>query len=251
MKLRILLIAWSFFVWSASLTLAIIVIPCILFPLALLGPFFAPARHLFYLSSCLFCKCLIFIFGIKIDIKTPRKSLMLDEPALIVINHTSALDIPLVEALLAEQAFVWFSKASYRAIPLAGTILKRMHTPIDRNRPTSAIKSLTNFIEKAETFNAHMLIFPEGTRSLDGKLQRFKQGFAIAAETSKRAVVPIVTSGLHTVLPKDSFLIDSSRAVIKIGIGEPMIKLPNESREAFVERVHRACAELLETISNA
>jgi len=166
-------------------------------------------------------------------------------PAIIIMNHTSALDIPVLEALLDGSPFTWFSKASYTAIPFGGTILKRMHIAVERSRATSAVKSLKQFVEKAESYRAHMLIFPEGTRSADGTLQRFKPGFALAGETTGRPIVPVVAQDVHRILSKHGFLIDSSVKTIKITVGEPLVRMVDEPREAFVQRMHDQFQALL------
>jgi 1-acyl-sn-glycerol-3-phosphate acyltransferase len=250
MKLPITLIISSLLRWVCCVALSGIVLPFILFPLALVGPYSAQVRTFFYWGSALFSRTLLFIFGVHYTIVGKQQLMKISRPAIIIMNHSSALDIPLLEAVLFGHQFIWFSKATYRAIPFAGTILKRMHATVDRTQQTSPAKSLASLIEKAEQFNAHILIFPEGTRSSDGSLHRFKPGFALAAEQTDRVVIPIVAVGLHSVMPKHSFLIDSSNKLIKIGIGCPLMRAADESREVFTQRVHDSCATLLSFTSD-
>lgn len=233
----------SFFIWLAVGLLAMTVIPLVLLPLAL-ASHHAPARRLFYRATSWFCRCILAIVGIKLTISGPRE-LLQQQPAIIIMNHTSSLDIPLLEALMTGSPFVWLSKASYQKIPIAGTILRRMHVSVDRLHVTQAGKSLTSFVEKALHFNAHMLMFPEGTRSADGSLRTFKVGFALAQELTKRSVIPIIAQNVSAILPKHGLIIDSSDKTIKIIIGTPLQRDTDESREVFVQRVHSTCTSML------
>lgn len=245
----IVVIVKSIVRWASCLSLAVLVIPCFLFPLALLGPHSKTARALFYKSSSLFSKSLLTLLGVKLQILHAQNLCNIKQPSIIIMNHASALDIPVLEAFLAGRPFVWFSKITYSSIPFVGTILKRMHTILSKKKQRSAATSLSAFIDKATRYNAHMLIFPEGTRSLDGTVKTFMPGFALAAEISNRSVVPIMAYGLNSILPKHSFLIDSSRNKIKIFVGKPLERFPDESRDAFITRVHDTCTEMLATIS--
>ncbi len=233
----------SFFIWLFIGLLAALIVPCILFPLALASRS-SLARRWFYKTSSWFCLCILKIVGIRLIISGPRE-LLQQQPAIIIMNHASSLDIPLLEALMAGAPFVWLSKVSYQKIPIGGTILQRMHVSVDRLHASNAAKSIALFAQKAQQFQAHMLIFPEGARFTDGKLHPFKAGFALAEELTKRPVLPITVKDLHLILPKHGLLIDSSDKTIKIIIGNLLRRDSNESREAFVQRVHSTCASML------
>ncbi len=244
MQIPIFLYLQSLIKWLAIALLSLLVVPLLLFPLALLGPHSSFARTLFYKVSSWFCRCIIAITRIKLVI-TGALEVLHKEPAIIVMNHSSSLDIPLLEALMAGAPFVWLSKASYKKIPIGGIILNRMHASVDRQHAVQAAKSLDFFVAKATRFQAHMLMFPEGTRYVDGNIHPFKPGFAVAAEQTNRLVIPIVVKNMHAILPKHGLLIDSSHKTIKIIVGEPLQRIPDESREAFVQRVQSTCASLL------
>lgn len=244
MQITIFLYLQSLFKWLAIILLSLLVVPLALFPLALLGPHNRYARMLFYHGSSWFCRCIIALVGVKVVVTGPREILQ-KKPAIIVMNHSSSLDIPLLESLMRGAPFAWLSKASYTKIPIGGTILKRMHVSVDRQHAMQAAKSLDTFIAKAHLFQAHMLMFPEGTRHNDGNIHAFKPGFAVAEEQTKRSVIPIVAKNMYAILPKHGLLIDSSAKTIKIIIGEPLRRITNESREAFVQRVQSTCTSML------
>lgn len=228
------------------LVVSLLMIPFVLFPLALLGPKYAFIRHWFYKASSAYSHLLLAIAGLRYQVvgSLPSSS---QTPAIIIMNHSSSIDIPLLEALMNGTPFVWLSKASYGRIPIAGIILRRMHVAVNRQALRQASKSLDLFIAKAKAFNAHMLIFPEGTRHSDGHIHPFKQGFAVAQEQTQWPIIPIVAQNLHTILPRHGLLIDSSSKTIKIIIGKPLQRMIDESREAFVLRAQEACTTLLNT----
>ncbi len=234
----------SLFSWLVIGLLALSMIPFVLLPLALLAEKSLRARGLFYRASSCFCRSILRVIGLKIIINGQHHLSGL-QPAIIIMNHSSSLDIPLLEALMTGTPFVWLSKASYLKIPVAGIILQRMHVTVERQQATQAAQSLALFVEKATRFKAHMLMFPEGTRYTDGALHPFKAGFALAEELTQRPVLPIMAQGLHTILPKDGLVIDSSQKTIKIIIGPPLQRDSNESRDAFVQRVHSTCTSML------
>lgn len=144
------------------------------------------------------------------------------DPAIFLANHTSSLDIPVVETLLGNFPRIWFSKKSYLQVPVFGFILKRLHVPIDATSPHKARQGLETAFQRANQSLRHILIFPEGRRFDDGNIHKFFSGFAVLAQKLNRPVIPIVISGLHKAYPKGSFFIASSGQTIKIKVGKPM-----------------------------
>ncbi len=157
-----------------------------------------------------------------------------DQPAIIIANHSSALDIPLVEMIVGSYPHVWMSKVSYAKIPVFGTLLRRMHVLVDRTSGRDARMALLNMYNVLKDAPRHALVFPEGTRHADGKVHSFYPGFALLAQKLKRPVIPIVVSGLHTVFPKNSLLIDSSVQQVTIHIGQPIYCAENTKTDEFV-----------------
>jgi 1-acyl-sn-glycerol-3-phosphate acyltransferase len=143
------------------------------------------------------------------------------QPAIIIANHSSALDIPLIEMLVGSYPHIWMSKISYGKIPVFGTLLKRMHVMVDRTG-RDARMALLNMYKMLKDAPRHALVFPEGTRYADGKVHEFYPGFAILAQKLKRPIIPVVISGLHSAFPKKSLLIDSSVQQVTIHIGQPI-----------------------------
>ncbi|MBX9830713.1 1-acyl-sn-glycerol-3-phosphate acyltransferase [Candidatus Babeliales bacterium] len=159
-----------------------------------------------------------------------------NEPAIILINHSSALDIPLVEVLLQGYPHIWLSKHEYRNIPLLGILLRRMHLLIDRNDPSKQLRLIKQACSLAKENARHLVLFPEGTRHEDGQIHDFFEGFATFSQHLKRPVIPIVIAGLNKICPKHSLMIDSSKCLVKISVGKPMYA-DGKTRQEFVNEV--------------
>lgn len=125
---------------------------------------------------------------------------------LFVANHTSSADAPAVVGaiprrvaiLLKESLFKW--PIAGQAFTLAGFI------PVKRSERESAIASVekaTQSMRDGQSF----LIYPEGTRSPDGRLQTFKKGAVVMAIKAGVPIVPIACSGAHKVMRKRSLKI--------------------------------------------
>jgi 1-acyl-sn-glycerol-3-phosphate acyltransferase len=128
-----------------------------------------------------------------------------DKPYIIVSNHQSMLDISLMYKI--PRNFKWVSKREVVWMPFIGQALL-MHRDILINRGESA--SVKQMIKKAQYFlkaNVCVAIFPEGTRSDDGQIHRFKEGAFLLARLSKVAILPVVIEGNFDVMPKNKYTI--------------------------------------------
>ena len=127
-----------------------------------------------------------------------------DEPVIYVVNHQSQADI--LAIYLINTNFRWLAKASLFKIPIVGWgMSSAKYVPVKRNDPHSREKCLK--LSAAHLKNkTSMLFFPEGTRSPDGVLRKFKGGAFRLAKQMNVAIVPITIQGCSTLLPKGSML---------------------------------------------
>lgn len=135
-------------------------------------------------------------------------------------NHTSFFDCWVVYGWLPV-VFKWIMKYSIRRIPFVGIACKAAgHIFIQRGATKQALKSLEE--AKSRLVNGVcVVIFPEGTRSVDGQIGKFKRGaFQIAFDLGL-PVVPFSVCGLHEVMPKGSWLVNPGQKV-KIVVGKPV-----------------------------
>jgi 1-acyl-sn-glycerol-3-phosphate acyltransferase len=127
---------------------------------------------------------------------------------LIVSNHQSYFDIFVLLACL-DLNFKFIAKASLFKIPFLGWSMKRLgYIPIDRKNLKSALKTIHGVNSKLKTNkSSSVLIFPEGTRSGDGKLSSFKKGGLNKMLANSDNILPVAISGTYKVLKKGSIAI--------------------------------------------
>ena len=149
-----------------------------------------------------------------------------------VANHQSMFDVWLVYGWLPV-IFKWLMKAELRKVPFVGTGCKAAgHIFIDRRNTKAAMESLKE-VEKQLVNGVCTVIFPEGTRSLNGEVGRFKRGAFQIAWDLGLPVIPLSLDGCYEVLPKGKPFV--YRAPVHMHIGEPIdlkqFADPNEAIE--------------------
>ena len=159
------------------------------------------------------------IAGVKVSVNGVES--VTTPPYIFMCNHQSALDIHALMARLPV-SFKWIAKRQLFAIPLFGWALKKAgYVSIDRENPREALKAMDEASRRIRE-GTNIVIFPEGTRSADGKLLPFKKGgFTLAL----RAMVPVVPIGIYgssALQPKGSS-IPGKKGVIYIEIGDPIV----------------------------
>jgi 1-acyl-sn-glycerol-3-phosphate acyltransferase len=160
---------------------------------------------------------------------------------LFVANHTSSADAPAVVGaiprrvaiLLKESLFKW--PIAGQAFALAGFIpVKRS----DRDSAISSVEKATESLRSGQSF----LIYPEGTRSPDGRLQTFKKGAVVMAIKGGVPIVPMVCSGAHKVMRKRSLRIYPGEIAVEFLEPIEASKYSFEERDELNDRVHDAMA---------
>jgi 1-acyl-sn-glycerol-3-phosphate acyltransferase len=147
--------------------------------------------------------------GLKLNVYG-AKNIPVNQPVVYVSNHQSNFDIPILYAGLPLQ-FRWLAKQELFKIPLFGIAMKRSgYIPIDRRDRRKTMQSM-NAAAKRIQEGASVIIFPEGTRSPNGKLQSFKKGALLLAIKAKVPIVPVTIRGSYQVQKKNSLRIHSSQ----------------------------------------
>lgn len=143
---------------------------------------------------------------------------------IFVSNHQSVFDIFVIYGWLPV-IFKWLMKQELRRIPIVGVACKAAgHIFIDRGNPVAAMESI-QLVEKTLVDGVSTVIFPEGTRSRDGQVGRFKRGAFQVALDVHLPIIPISLTGCYEVMPKGAVWV--TRHPIRMTIGQP-ITLPNE-----------------------
>jgi 1-acyl-sn-glycerol-3-phosphate acyltransferase len=112
---------------------------------------------------------------------------------------------------------------------------------VDRENRDAALASVKLAVEyMREGFS--FLVYPEGTRSPDGRLRRFKKGtFAIAIEAGI-PIVPVACAGAHHIMPKNSLLVRPGKVTVRFGKPIDASAYTVEQRDELAQRVHDAVA---------
>ena len=136
-----------------------------------------------------------------------------------IANHVSNLDPPaMLVALKNPLRFV--AKKSLTKIPVFGIAIRLARMIIiDRDDSKSARDAINRAVQDLKD-GISAFFFAEGTRSLDGQLQKFKKGGIILALKAKLPIVPITIVGSYKLLPKNALRIKAG--VMKIIIGDPI-----------------------------
>jgi 1-acyl-sn-glycerol-3-phosphate acyltransferase len=159
-----------------------------------------------------------------------------DQPCIILANHQSSMDIPLVGCALKNRPHIWLTWAELAKAPLLRFIVPRNSVLVDMNSPIKRLRTVVQTINIVKKHDWDLIIFPEGGRFTDGTVHPFFGGFALIAKKVDRPVVPIRIFGANKVYPPGRFW--ALYHPITVIIGKPMVMLPDETEEAFKERVY-------------
>ncbi|PIN20970.1 1-acyl-sn-glycerol-3-phosphate acyltransferase [Handroanthus impetiginosus] len=146
-------------------------------------------------------KMLMWILGNPIKMEGAEYS---NERAIYISNHASPIDIFLI-MWLTPTGTVGIAKKEIIFYPLFGQLyVLANHLRIDRSNPTAAIQSMKEAAGAVIRNNLSLIIFPEGTRSKNGRLLPFKKGFVHLALQTRRPIVPLILTGTHRAWRKGS-----------------------------------------------
>ena len=161
-------------------------------------------------------------------------------------NHQSNADIPLLLGRLPVQ-FRWLAKAELFKIPLFGRAMRGVgYISIDRSNRKSAFESLARAAETIRN-GTSVLIFPEGTRSRDGRILPFKKGGFVLAVDSGVPIVPIVIHGTRNIVPKGHLMIRSAPVSMQILDPVETADYTRKTKDELLARIRKILVENVET----
>lgn len=159
-------------------------------------------------------------------------------------NHVSNLDPPVLLPRIPGKTSV-FLKRELMKIPLLGTAMRMgKFIPVSRGNSREEAQQSVEAAEVALNSGLHITVFPEGTRSTDGKLLPFKKGAFFLAEATGTPIIPVVISGTQRMMPKGTQRITPGEAYIRFLA--PIRPQDSTSREELMERVRTAMEQELE-----
>lgn len=149
-------------------------------------------------------KGLLYTLGIKVIVKNSHN--VPKDGSVIVPNHVSALDFVIMSATGVNARFIMKYELLY-LVPYFFLIAWIYgHVPINRKNREESIRSINKLGKESSKIKRNIVIFPEGTRTRNNKLQEFKKGpFHLAIKT-KMSIVPALISGAIDIWPYDKWI---------------------------------------------
>ena len=223
---------------AVSLTLCTIVLgpPLILFTLVTKS-----ADALYWVGV----KCMVLVTrmaGMKVTVEG-RENIP-SGVCLFAANHTSNADAAAIVGSIPRRVAILARKSLFD-IPLIGTAFRlAKFVAVDRENRDAALATVPEAVKRIRQ-GYSFLVYPEGTRSPDGHLRRFKKGsFAIAIEAGI-PVVPVTCAGAHRIMKKNSLIVRGGE--VRVHFGKPIETSPYTlgQRGELAQRVHDAVAAKL------
>jgi 1-acyl-sn-glycerol-3-phosphate acyltransferase len=175
--------------------------------------------------------------GIRIEM-TGLENVPAGRSCIFMSNHVSNLDPPVVLPLLPGRSSVLLKK-ELMSIPILGKAMRLgKFVPVERGSRRDAARESVSAAADALQSGLHILVYPEGTRSPDGRLSTFKKGPFFLAQQTGAPIVPIALSGTQRMMRKGSNAIEPGLARIQL--------LPAIESSAYATR-----DELMRAVRNA
>jgi len=176
-----------------------------------------------------------------------RKNFRSGETYVVVSNHQSQLDILLAFNLFKH--FKWVSKIEIFKVPLIGwNMYFNRYISLIRGDKES-IKQMLSVCEERLNEGSSIFMFPEGTRSPDGKVKPFKPGAFAIAHKLRLPILPIAISGTHKALPKYSMKYQGNiNLYLKILEEIPYSSFSSLSVEETAEMVRKIISDEVEAL---
>ncbi len=190
-----------------------------------------------HILSGIWAKSVFPLMGKKFNVKG-KDNINKKERYILLANHSSLFDI--VAIMSFYPGVSWFGHERLLKIPLFGKILKMTdYVPFREPTVGNTKIMLDQLVEKAKYQT--IAIFPEGTRTLDGKIKQFFKGFIYLFRSSDLNILPVTLNGFYKLKPKNRFHIgfDSSLDVV---IHKPISReeLIGKSDQEIIEIVKAA-----------
>ncbi|MBD5419241.1 MAG: 1-acyl-sn-glycerol-3-phosphate acyltransferase [Bacteroides sp.] len=167
-----------------------------------------------YYPAHLWSRCVCFFWGVKVEVRG-RENIDPKTSYVFVANHQGAFDIWTIYGYLNHD-FKWLMKKELEKIFLVGAACKRAgHIMVDE----SSISGIRTTIQESEhTLQGGMslVIFPEGSRTFDGKMIPFKRGAFMLAAEYKLPVVPITIDGAFERMPRTTYNVTPGKIIMTI-----------------------------------
>jgi len=199
-----------------------------------------------HLVGRFWARSILFLSGVKVSVRG-LEHIAPGGPYLYMANHQSMFDILSLLAYLPVQ-FRWLAKKELFHIPVFGYAMARAgYVSIDRSDRRAAHKSLLEAAQRIAG-GVSVVIFPEGSRSMDGQIQPFKAGGFHLAIRSGRPIVPVVICGAREVMPKGKLRIRPGHISVSINAPVDTASRKDKGKKDLMESIRSIMKKDLERL---
>lgn len=162
------------------------------------------------------------------DLPPPERS------CIFVANHSSIYDVPVLFTAIPRQLRI-MAKAALGYVPFIGWHLQRGgHLLVNRKNPGAGIFKK---MQRMTRHGASLIVFPEGSRTSDGRLMKFKGGIFLLAIENQWPVVPVSVSGTRVVMPKGRLMVCPADVTVTVHPPIETTGLTRDDARGLAERV--------------
>lgn len=171
-----------------------------------------------------------------------------DGPTILASNHSSFLDPPLVGAA-AKREINYLARETLFRFPVVGWILRSVNAvPVDRDGGGAAgLRAIFDRLMKGGA----IILFPEGTRSPDGKLQKAKSGIGLTVIKSEAPVVPVRVFGTFDAYSRHHSVPRPKKVVVRFGKAMDFAGLRAEAKTCSKQRLKEIYQEVADQLMHA
>ncbi len=196
-----------------------------------------------YYPPLFWSRCWCWLLFVRVEVKN-REYIDKNTSYVFVANHQSAYDIFTIYGFLGHN-FKWMMKKSIEKIPFVGAACKMSEQIlVDRSSAMAMARSIIDAKKRLRN-GMSLVVFPEGTRTFNGRLSPFKKGAFKLAMDFKLPLVPITIDGAYNVLPR------TSTFNIKYGKITVTIHKPIEPSKTCKQDIESIMNETFNTIQSA
>jgi len=160
---------------------------------------------------------------------------------LFAANHTSSADAPAVVGAIPRRIAVLVKESLFKWPIVGQAFTLARFIPVKREIREAAIASVDKAVDAMKDGQS-FLIYPEGTRSPDGRLQEFKKGAVVLAIKAGVPIVPVLCSGAHRIMAKRSLVIRRGEILVEFLAPIDASKYSWEERDVLNQLVHDTMA---------
>ena len=232
------------FLQTVFIVVYVVLATIVLATVVIIVAFFSKEGNAPHLVARAWARSILFVSGIHVQVNG-LENLNVGGSCILMPNHQSNFDIPVLLGCLPIQ-FRWLAKAELFKIPIFGRGMRGCgYISIDRSNRKSAFQSLAEAATKIRN-GVSVLIFPEGTRSWDGKILAFKKGGFVLSVDAGVPIVPIIIFNTWSIMPKGRLRIRTQSVCMNILAPIPTSGYTRETKDDLMDTVRNTICNAFE-----